>query len=228
MVILLGLTTTRPDHIGRFVREIREEGIEQIALFPTALDARQRQNLYRELEDSPIKRIPHVHLRNDIDDDEISYLVERFSTEVFNIHSFHSTHPYHPQSDRYIKQIYIENSGVIPRSDELAIFGGLCIDFSHWENGRRMSQPEYLLFSQLVEQFPVGCCHVSAIHSTPTSPWNSYDDHEFRDVSEFDYMKAYLRYLPRWVSLELENSITEQLRVRAHLEKMLQPVVDVL
>ncbi len=226
MEILLGFTTTRSDRIALFLKEIRENNIERIALFPTALDTRQRRILYHELENSPVTRIPHVHLRSDMDQKEMEYLIDRFQTEVFNIHSLYSTHPYQPESTRYLKIIFIENSGVIPGEKELALYGGLCIDFSHWENGRRMNLPEYRNFAQLAESFPVGCCHVSAIHSTPTSPWNAYDDHEFRDLNEFDYLMAYRRYLPRWVSLELENSITEQMRAKAHLEKMLQPVAD--
>lgn len=226
MRILVGLTTTRSDRIPDYLRSIRRLGLTEIALFPTALDFRGRQDLYRELEDSPVQSIPHVHLRTDMAESELDYLVDRFQTRVFNIHSLRSNHPYQPRSDRYLKRIFIENSGVIPGRDELALFGGLCLDFSHWENGRLTRAPEYVGFERLVEEFPIGCCHVSAIHSAPVSPWGSYDDHEFHHLGEFQYLRAYRRFLPEYVSLELENSLEDQLRVKAALEEILQIVSD--
>ena len=227
MNILIGLTTTKFNQIEPFLEEIRKLYITQIALFPTALDKRQRAELYRQLEDSPIKVIPHVHLRTDMDDAEIEYFIEHFQTQVFNIHSCYSTHPYLPQSQRYVKKIFIENSGVIPTREELEQFGGLCIDFSHWENGRRMGEENYRDFELLAHEFPIGCCHISAIRSSPSSPWHSYDDHVFSDLKEFDYLQNYKAYLPEWLSLELENLPHQQLQVKAYLERMLCLVSNV-
>lgn len=221
MNILVGLTTTRKECLGEALEDLRRLGLTSLALFPTALNPRERRDLYRELENSPVQEIPHVHLRSDMDEAEMAYLVERFQTRVFNIHSRHSAHPFPNPPRRYEKRIFVENSGAIPDREELTRFGGLCIDFSHWEHGRRVDSPEYRDFAALAGDFPVGCCHVSAIRDQPTSPWGTYDDHRFETVDQFAYLARYRAYLPDLVSLELENLPSEQLRVREYLVRLL-------
>ncbi len=222
MEILVGLTSTRKEKIPYFLEEIRNLDIQKIALFPTGLNSPEREALYSELENSPITQIPHVHLRSDMTEAELEYLTQRFQTEVFNIHSLRSIHPYYPDSDRFLQNIFIENSGVIPMENELLTFGGLCIDFSHWENGVLKNDFDYKDFIKIVKRHKIGCCHVSAIRKTPESPWGGFDDHTYHSLSDFDYLEKYREFLPPWVSLELENLPSEQLLVKEMLEKRLE------
>lgn len=220
--ILVSLTSTRKDLIPLYLKEIRELKLTRLALFPTCLNQTERQALYRELEDSPVTDLPHVHLRSDMSEAELDYLTRRFRTRVFNIHSRHSDYPFHPESPKYNQQIFLENSGLIPRADELADFGGLCIDFSHWMDGILAQRPEYEGFTALIERFPPGCCHVSAIRTTgPKSPWGGFDFHVFEHVEELDYLVELKAYLPELVSLELENPPSQQLQAKTRLETLL-------
>lgn len=66
--ILLGLTTTPKSDWREKVKEIEKFGIKELALFPTFLSPDERKELYTLLEKTKIKNIPHVHLRDDMEE----------------------------------------------------------------------------------------------------------------------------------------------------------------
>lgn len=171
MTILPGLTTTDPSLASQFLSDLKTFPERKIALFPTCLGPSERQDLYKDLEKIPGLSIPHVHIRTDMDLGELEYLEQRFNTEVFNIHPQRSSHPFTIDAPGLKKKIFIENSGTVPEADELEEFGGLCLDYSHWENGVIQQDPEYGRMADLLERYPVGCCHLSAIMRDKKSPW---------------------------------------------------------
>jgi len=40
-------------------------------------------------------------------------------------------------------------------------------------------------------------------------------------IDELDYVEKYREYLPYYISIELENSFEDQLKAKAHLERIL-------
>lgn len=222
MTLIPSLTSTQKNRIDPFVADLERTGVRTIALFPTTLKPEERQALYRKLEALKGLRIPHVHLRSDSDDGEIAYLTERFGTEVFNVHPKASHTAYVPQSDRWTKRIFLENADALPEADQLAEFGGVCPDFSHWEAARRARDRSYDGFEDLVRRYGVGCCHISAIREGDPNPWNGRTDHHhFTSLSDLDYMTRYREFLPKWASLELENPLEEQLAAVQYLNRLL-------
>jgi len=223
MTLLPALTTTRKDLVARFVADLAASRVRTIALFPTTLKPDERQRLYADLEKIDGLRVPHVHLRSDSGDEEIAYLADRFGTEVFNVHPAASNTAYVPEGTRWLGQIYLENADALPEAEQLASYGGVCPDFSHWEAGRRARDQAYLGFDDLVRRFPAGCCHISAIREGDPNPWNGRTDHHhFTQFSDFDYMDRYREFLPpQWASLEVENPLDEQLAAIEHLKKVL-------
>jgi hypothetical protein len=223
MTILPALTSTKKDRIPAFVRALAQSSVRLIALFPTTLNRDERFRLYRDLEAVDGLRIPHVHLRTDCGDAEIGYLAYRFGTEVFNVHPAASNTAYVAESTRWTGQIFLENADELPTADQLTRFGGVCPDFSHWEAGRRARDPGYEGFDDLVRRFPARCCHVSAIREGDPNPWNGRTDHHhFTALSDLDYLVRYREFLPPdWVSLELENSLEDQLAAVEHLKRLL-------
>jgi hypothetical protein len=228
MLILPGLTSTRKERIPSFIAALRRSEERRIALFPTCLSRAEREELYRELEMIPGLRIPHVHLRSDTDLAEIEYLSESFQVEAFNVHPRKSGHPFTVHLDGFASRVFIENVEVPVEDEELAsaagpVFGGLCPDFSHLENARLHGRTEYVEATlRQMERFPVGCCHLSAIRVGVPNTWaGEWDHHAFARLSDFDYLGAYRRFLPRsWASLELENALEEQLEARAYIEDL--------
>lgn len=223
MTILPSLTTTKRDRVGAFVEALARTGIQEIALFPTVLKPDERQKLYADLERVEGLRLPHVHLRSDCSDAEIEYLVNRFGTEVFNVHPAASNTAYVPESSRWLKKIWLENADALPEAEQLEAYAGVCPDFSHWESGVRARDPGYRGFDALVRRFPAGCCHVSAIREGDPNPWNGRTDHhEFTRLEDLDYVVKYREFFPpKWMSLELENPLEDQLKAVTRLKALL-------
>ncbi len=224
--VLIGLTTIT-NWRGK-TEEIFRYGIKEASLFPTFLKTKEREELYKILEKSPIKRIPHVHLRGDMELEELEYLIKRYHTKVFNIHADGGEYPYKLDYSKYIKMIYVENSDKVPSWKELKEYRGVCIDFSHWENGVLKNDRQYFDFEEKVKKFKIGCCHISAIKKELTKELDveikrrmSYSSHLLKDYHELDYIKKYKKFLPRFISIELENPLREQLKIKKYLEKII-------
>ncbi len=225
--ILPGLTTTPGSDWRQKIKDIEMFKLKKIALFPTCLSPVERQELYRLLENTGLEKIPHVHLKDDFTDEEIEYLIERYKTEVFNIHSGKYGLPL-LKLERNKDKIFVENTFQIDSEYRffLSKFAGICIDFSHWEDLGVMQKVEsYKDFESLIKLNDVGCCHISGVQEKLLENFDKtgayYNVHTMKHLSDLDYMKKYVKYLPEYVSLELENSFEEQLKAKKYLEKMI-------
>ena len=232
--ILLGLTTTPRSDWREKTKEIDQLSLKKIALFPTYLKIKDREELYGLLEKSSIKRIPHVHLRDDMEKWELDYLSEKYKTKLFNIHIWDNLNKILKNYSAYLDKIYIENNVATGKEfvNSLKKVAGICLDFSHYHDLWVIQKiPSYAGFPALLKKHTIGCCHISAIRKKSV-PYNSWDIkvpeinklfscHLLNDFSELDYVKKYIDYLPKYVSIELENSFQEQLRVKKYLEKII-------
>lgn len=224
--ILLGLTTTSQSDWREKVDEMKKYGIKEISLFPTVLSKKEREELYSLFKKITDLKIPHVHLRGDFDIAEMDYLVKNFETKLFNIHSENSKYPHPVYIKKYARMVYVENTTAVPSKDELEKYAGLCPDFSHWEDYDRRNKKEYSeSLESLALIYKIGCCHVSGVsdipHKDEDAQTNIYSYHFIKDLKEMDYVKKYKKYLPEYISIELENSFEEQLKVRDYLNKMI-------
>lgn len=223
--ILLGLTTTSRSDWREKIKETELYNIKEIALFPTVLLPEERKKLYQLLEKSPVEKITLVHLRSDMEIWELDYLTERYKTEVFNIHPI-KKHPLKHDYSKYANKIYIENLTELPRIPNLKKFAGLCLDFSHWEDKASTIVGYDKEIRSLIKKFKIGCCHISVTKSyLQKDPGRlgkfEYSSHWLDDLSELNYIKKYLVFLPEIISIELENSFVEQLKAKKYLEKMI-------
>lgn len=233
--ILLGLTTTLDSDYKAKVEEINKFELNELALFLTAIGVDKRRDLYALLEQTSLKEVPHVHLRNDAQLWECEYLVKRFNTQVFNIHGKETNHPFLNFKEvlgSFLLRTYIENTTSVPTEDELEDFGGLCIDFSHWQDYLLQESIDYNneMLDRL-KKFSVGCSHVSAVENKlqrkedvadPKIIYEGYSKHMFSNLKEFDYLNNFVKYLPSLISLELENSFEEQLKAKKYIEQLIK------
>lgn len=218
--ILLGLTTTPGSDWRRKCEEIDELGLKRIALFPTFLDIEERRELYGLLGKTGLEEVPHVHLRSDDTEAwEMELYETKFKTQVYNIH---------PQAIKvptlapYMRKIYVENLNKRLNDSIVKECAGLCLDFSHAEDFRiRLATAGEPLYG-LLGKFPIGCCHVSPVRKIPI--FGKVSVHHMKNLHELDYMAKYREHLPNWISLEMENSFTEQLQAKAYLEGVLKIV----
>ncbi|MEK7203449.1 MAG: hypothetical protein AAB653_03980 [Patescibacteria group bacterium] len=231
--ILLGLTTITRGEWENKVREIDKLGLREIALFLTGLDFKERRELYQLLENTKLTSVPHVHLRNDMEINELNYLNNKFGTEIFNAHP--ELDPYHLLFDytNFEKKIYIENTQeYVPADNELKKYAGLCLDLSHWESvklDKGENSQENLKIKKVLKKYKIAVNHISAIKlnkiihhdSFLNKDFHCYHSHLLGDLKELDYVKKYKNYLADTISIELENSLSEQLEVKKYLEKIL-------
>jgi hypothetical protein len=211
--ILIGLTTCFNPSWRKSIEDLSRFGIEEIAIFPTILEKRERQEMYKLLENSSVKSIPQVHLKDDMDLSEAEYLIQQFKTQVFNTHSIITSHPTTVDYKYLKKNIFIENTDVIPTESELKEYGGICVDFAHWESSRVKYKAAYQNFLDLLKRHKIGCAYVSAV------PFEA--NHLIKNLCDLDYMKKYLKYLPDIISIELVNPIKELIEVKKYLDKII-------
>lgn len=239
--ILLGLTTTWNSDWREKIKEISEYNIKEIALFLTCLKKEERQELYALLEKTCLEKIPHVHLRSDMETSELDYLVKRWNTDVFNIHP-EKTYPIAHDWSKYSQMIFVENSEIffdgknflsreyLPGSEDLKKYGGICFDFAHREDfllkqeiAEQKAKDE---FAKMLENYRIGCCHISVIKDNihqdagVKNTWH-FSHHEMNSLKELGYIKKYMDFLPDIISIELENSFEEQLKAKKYLEEMI-------
>ncbi len=232
--ILLGLTTTPRSDWKEKIQEIDKFGIKEISLFLTGIGKEERKDLYNLLEKTKIESIPHVHLRDDMELQEIKYLEKRYHTEAFNIHNKkdpHSSLEFRKYFGHYCLKTFIENTGSVTSEEELDGFGGICIDFSHWKDGILLEYKDYdKEMKKSAKKFCIGCSHISAVGdkiiesadiNSKEIKYTNFSKHYLNNLNEVDYIRDFIDYLPNLISLELENSFEEQLKVKEYLEKII-------
>jgi hypothetical protein len=200
----------------KMITDVNRLGIFEISLFLTGAKITERRKIYEELKKSKVKKIPHVHARHDMREEELDFLVNTFKTKAFTIHF-----PYikHFKGSQHIKKLFIENN---PRSQKIKSMGslkkvgGLCIDLSHQKEYEGYSQELFDLTNKTIEKFPVGCNHMSAVRPDGKAWHYAKNKHEFDYVANMDK-----KYFSDNVNIEVGNSIAEQLEFKEYVVKML-------
>lgn len=200
----------------KMLTDVKRLGLSDISLFLTAAGYRERQTLYRQLQTTSVRRIPHVHTRHDMAEAELDFLVQRYHTQAFTLH-----YQYIPSiiRSKHRKKFFIENNDGrhrVQHMETLRQLGGACIDVSHLEEYRRLSPRYYAMSREMVDRYRVGCNHVSAVRANGES-W-----HRARSAKELTYVvNIPRRYFSPYICFELANSIPEQLRFKKHITKLL-------
>ena len=115
----------------RKFKEIKKHGLQEVALFLSALPHKHHKYVFEKLLKSEIKYIPLVHITEETTKAEIELLKRRFKTKYFNIHnhSLKTIEKYQP----YLKNILLEtHPEVVFDEIGLAKIGGFCIDVAHF------------------------------------------------------------------------------------------------
>jgi hypothetical protein len=233
MKIFPTIVTTAYNHsFSNYLEKIKEAdvlGIRELCFFPTALEKEERKKAYQALGKSKIRKIPFVHLRHDTEPEEVEFFIKRFGTKVFNIHF--SPHFLSEEWSKYRKKIYLENTVYPWKEEEIKNFAGVCLDFSHLEDFRLLYPAGFRENIRILEKYPCGCGHISAVNSNPKYAaefdLNYYSQHYFESLADFDYLKNYPRkYFPPIIALELENSLEEQLEARDYILKITKSLAD--
>ncbi|OQB06544.1 MAG: hypothetical protein BWY19_00131 [bacterium ADurb.Bin212] len=230
--IYLGLTTTNGSDWRGKTEEVNEFGLEEIALFPTVLEEKERQELYKLIEKSCLKSIPFVHLRHDMTEAEMDYLVEKWHTKVFNTHPRPDSIQFLLDNPKFIDMIAIENVCHIEKYflKALSLAPRICLDLAHYQDKHVIQKrPEYKVVEKALRHYLVTCNHISAVKSEPFWEENTskeggdwlYECHMATSLSDFDYVKNYKSYLSNYCAIEISNTLKEQIKIKEHIERIL-------
>jgi hypothetical protein len=209
------------------VHDLIDLGVAEASLFLTGLDAPQREELYSFLEKAQLPfRLPVIHARSDMRAEEYQLLRSSCGAERFNLHPEREWPLAHPLTAELKSHIFIENAYFLHEED-LSGYAGICLDLSHLEMRRRAQQTEMFdEVSALIQKYPVGITHLSAIVDTPLPDEAGnliiYERHRATALSDLDYISGYPpECFADYVVIELTNPIPEQLAYKDHIEKKL-------
>ncbi len=217
--ILPTITTTWGAAWQFKIQEVTDLKLTEVCLFLTGLKADKRPELYELLKKTSVKSIPFIHLGSDVTLEEMEYFIKNYKTKLFNIHSLREF-PLQHDLNKYKNLIYVENTTLPLTIEEINEFAGLCLDFSHLENNRLVEHNLYDHTMGLVDQVHIGCGHISAVKNQVNLK-GEYCEHFYSDLSDFDYLLKYKKYLAPIMALELINNISQQLAAKEYIEKLL-------
>ena len=231
--VLCSITTagdvaTPPMDWRRAIPATFDLSLNRLSIFLTTIGYQERQEFYallRERQRRGAIVIPFVHARSDMLPDEYRMLMAEFGTERFNLHPVRLMPlPSGGLPEDLCARTYIENIYGLLESD-LQGFAGICLDVSHLELTRRLHPEQYPELCRLAETYPIGANHISAYPAEKPDGKKSEEQHRYSSLSDFDYLDRYpLAFFGQYVAIELTNELSEQLPVKALLERHLSIV----
>ncbi|KKR08299.1 MAG: hypothetical protein UT32_C0002G0062 [Parcubacteria group bacterium GW2011_GWC2_39_14] len=200
------------------LQEVKCLGLTEVSVFPTFIGLAERKRLYKELDKSNIKWVPHVHVRSDFEVWEFEFFWKRFKTRSFNTHEDFIFQLKKWYKYRYNLYVEFDYEGAVTQKADLKLVAGLCVDLSHLWSAKARGRKEFNVQNEYATKHGVGCNHLNGFARHLTR-----DMHYVRDKHNFDYLKEISKkFFGKIISLELNNSIEKQLEYKKYIEKILK------
>lgn len=200
------------------LEEINQLNLKEVAVFLECFHKKERRQLYKFLLKSSIKKIPLVHLRDDVDKKEIEFFINNFKTDYFNIHEEHFD--LLDKWKGFEDKLYLEMNydSEIAKNVKVRQIGGFCIDLSHFKTAlARGTEEAYYIFLRKYK-IEFACNHLNGY-----SPVKNRDLHTITSLKDFDYLTTLPKYVfGKVIALEVNNSIKEQIEFKKYLTKLLE------
>jgi len=213
--ILLGITGAKEKDWQDKLKDLKKLRIKEAALFLERFDQGQRKKIYRALLDSTLKKIPLVHIRNDMEVEELVFLEEKFKTKYFTIHE--SSFNFLKKWPGFEKKLYLEMNANNYISQKVIVekIGGFCVDLSHFRIAITSWTKEFDYTYFRKEKAIFACNHLNGY-----SEKKNTDLHAVKSLKDFDYLKTLPNFLfGKIIALEMENSIPQQIKFKKFLGK---------
>ena len=202
------------------LKDIDSLGIEEVAVFLTRFDKKERQHLYKFLLKSRIKKIPLVHLRDDTDYEDIEFFIKNFNTEYFNIHEdhFNLIDRWRGYFDKLYLELNIDNK--IAKNIEIEKIGGFCVDLAHFKASIARGEEEAVKVFFEKDKVMFGCNHLSGYDEL-----NKSDVHFVTDLKQFDYLATLPKFVfSNIIAIEVDNGIKEQVEFKKYIISILNNI----
>ncbi len=206
--LIVGITGKTKKDWQEKLNEIRQYGVTEVALYMEYFTPRQRTGLFNELVNSPIKKIPLVHIQTNTTKQEIKFLKQRFGSKYFTIHEAHF--PILERWQGYYRDLFLETNfddAIAPYVDVKKI-GGFCIDLAHYKVAVTKQVKEYRYTVEEINNVGGICNHLSGY-----SPKTNLDNHFATNIRDFDFVYSLPRNIfGNVIALEVFCSIHKQLQ----------------
>lgn len=217
--ILLSITGCEDGHYERKIEEIENRNIDTVALFLERFIPEQRKKIYERLKQSSIKRIPLVHIRDDMDKSELTFLYSRYGSKYFTIHEnhFNTLHKWKGFEKRLFLEMNTDNE--VSENVKVENIGGFCVDLAHFQKQKDRKTVDYdYVYERRDSKDLFRCNHLSGYSFEEMT-----DLHYVNSEKDFEYLKE----LPPFVfgdtiGIEIDNSIEEQIYFRDYIFSLIK------
>ena len=217
--ILVSITgRNKKDWISK-LESIKKHKIKKIALFLEMFNKKERKLIYQALILSKIKKVPLIHIRDDMNKKELKFLRKEFKTKCFTVHE--SSFKVIDQWKGLHKRLFLEmnKDNKIPKNVDVSKIGGFCIDLAHFKCEQRLWSKEFLYIikrAKIPRYFK--CNHINGYNFDTNK-----DIHKITNLNQFNYLKTLPDFLfGKYIALETFNSIEEQLKFKKYIVKLLK------
>jgi hypothetical protein len=200
------------------LNEINNLGLDTVALFLECYHKRQRALIYEALVNSSIKHIPLIHIRNDMDREEIAYLSDKYNKPYLTVHE--DSFKIMEKWCGFYKQLYLEFNydDYISNDVKVKRIGGFCVDLAHFKVAEEKWSKEFEYTLQRRCKSNLFACN----HLSGYSFKQNTDEHYPDSPKYFDYLKT----LPDFVfgeviAIEVFKSIKQQIEYKKYILKIL-------
>ncbi len=227
--ILISITGRTPQEWRDKLAEIQSRDITEVALFLEFYNPAEKQEIYDALLKSDVKSIPLVHLRHDMQKEELEFLQQNFGTKYFTCHEENFVWDNLPQWKGFYKNIYLEMNfdNFVSKKVQVEKIGGFCIDLAHFKVGLEKLSKDFEYVYKATLRHGSGqtkslkelfvCNHLNG-----WDPEKNIDMHTIKDLANFDYLKTLPEFVfGKYIALETFNSIQEQLEFKKYLNNLL-------
>jgi len=215
--MLLSITgKTQKDWVSK-LEEIKKYKINTVALFLEHYKIKQRKKIYNELLKSSIKKIPLVHIKNDMRKWELKFLIEKFNSQYLTIHE--SSFNILEKWKGYYKKLYLEMNydNYLPSNVKVEKIGGFCLDLSHFKSSEESWTKEFFYMINKNKKY-FKCNHLNGY-----SYEKNTDLHTIKNLAEFNYLKTLPNFIfGRAIALETFNNLNEQIKFKRYIINLLK------
>ncbi len=216
--ITLSITGYNSRQLNRKITEAEKYKIFKISLFLERLSIPERKKVYNRLEKSSIKEIPLLHLREDMNIDELRFFKNKYRTKYFTIHEEHFK--IIKRWKGFYKNLYLEmnKDNIVNRNVIVEKIGGFCVDLSHFKSAEEKWSQEFTYVLKRSNQKIFACNHLNGY-----SYRRNTDMHRINSLNDFKYLKTLPEFLfGDLIAIEADHSIKKQLEFKKYLVKFLK------
>ena len=147
--------------LNRKIGEAEKFKIFSIPLFFERLSISERDKVYSRLEKSSIKKIPLVHIREDMSVEELDFFKRKYKTKYFTIHEDHFEILKNWKG--FYKDLYLEmnKDNIVDKNVIVEKIGGFCVDLSHFKAAEEKWSKEFIYTLKRSNQKIFACNHLN-------------------------------------------------------------------